>query len=154
VSHSDALTDAKAAIASIRVETLDCIDALKKQASGETVLLNKVDEAKLIARLDAYAANLKAVADAGPAGRKKQFSLAKKRLLFSFDARICAVVRALVRCVGKATLEEVIQHANELTVWKPLAEPVIVNWVEKPKGGYRPIVKSGPMRTAQCLTGC
>lgn len=42
-------------------------------------------------------------------------------------------------------------RAKELTVWKPLAEAVIVIWVDKPKAGYRPLVMYGPMRMAQCL---
>jgi hypothetical protein len=151
VSQSDALAEAMDAIAVIRDETLDCIDALKKQASGEPVLVDEADKAKLIARLHTYAARLKSVAEAGPAGLKKQFTVAKKLLLNSFDAQLCAVIRAHFKCKSKATLAELIVRAKELTVWQPLAEAVTVIWVEKPKGGYRPIVMYGPMRTAQCL---
>ncbi len=36
-------------------------------------------------------------------------------------------------------------------MWRPLPEPVVVSWVEKSKGGFRPIVALGLMRTAQQL---
>lgn len=87
MTQSDALADAISAIACICEETLDCIDTLEKQGSGEPVLLDDVDKAKLVGRLDAHAARLKSVAEAGPAGLKKQFTVAKKLLLYSFDGK-------------------------------------------------------------------
>ena len=125
----------------IRNETLRAIDAIQAGAQ----------EAALVARLDAYAANLKLVAEALPAGHKKQNTLAKKLLLYSFDARVCAVLRALLADGKDFTASDVLTRAKALTVWKPLPEPVRVHWAPKPKGGYRPIVVSGPMRRAQCL---
>jgi hypothetical protein len=151
MSPLDPIHDAIMSIACIRDETLDCIDLLKKDVAGATSGLDAADEAKLIKRLDAYIVNLKIVAEAQSAGLKKQLTLAKKRLLYSPDARLFAVLRALIRSKGHATLSEVIHLAGKLDVWQPLPEPVIVFWAEKPKGGYRLIVMFGPMRTAHCL---
>ena len=53
---------------------------------------------------------------------------------------------------GKVTTSsDVLARAMNLSVWKPLPEPVQVAWRKKDKGGFRPIVTSGPMRRAQCL---
>ena len=80
-------------------------------------------------------------------------SRAKKLLPYSYEARVCAVVRALARREGKdgPTLAKTINLAKDLSVWEPLYEAVTVIWVATDKGGYRPLVISGPMRTAQCL---
>jgi hypothetical protein len=153
VTSSGAIADAMNSIAVIRDDISEAIGSFTKQVAVKTSPLSELETTGLIARLDAYAANLKVVAEAAPAGIKAQMSLAKKLLLYSYEARICAVVRALARCEGKdkKTLASIITLAEALTVWKPLYEAVTVIWVDKDKGGYRPLVISGPMRTAQCL---
>ena len=102
----------------------------------------------MLAGADAYVGKLKKIAQAKPWGMKKQFKIAKDLLLHSYNARFNAVLRA----AGAVSFDELHALAHELSVWEPVAEAVIVHWVSKaPKQGYRPIVVSGRMRTAQAL---
>jgi hypothetical protein len=86
-----------------------------------------------------------------PSGYKKQNTVAKKLLLHSLEARICAALRAMSGSGKVVTHSDVLARATKLSVWKPLPEPIQVVWRKKDKGGFRPIVVSGPMRTAQSL---
>jgi hypothetical protein len=141
MSQSDALARAMQCIGHIRDEALCAIDTMEVAA---------VDKAALIARINAYAAKLQLVGEATPAGHKKQNTLAKV-LLHSLDARVCAVLRAMSAGSKNITPSNVLARAMNLSVWKPLPEPVRVVWRKKDKGGYRPIVVLGLMRRAQCL---
>jgi hypothetical protein len=77
---------------------------------------------------------------------------AEQLLFASFSGRVCAVVRAFVRCERKVGWTEIEEAAKRLDVWKPLSEPVTVRWQPKSyKAGYRLICKDGPERTAQRL---
>lgn len=136
------------ALAQIRFETACAIEAL---SAGGKSKIGAYDEDALYSRLDAYETKLQMVAKAGALGLKKQFAVAKKLLLHSPDARICAALRATHRCKQPATVQAIYELANKLNVWTPSAEPVVVRWIAKPKGGYRPLVISGPIRTAQAL---
>jgi hypothetical protein len=142
MSQSDAVLRAMQCIGDIRDEVLCAIDTMEAWA---------VDKAALVARSSAYAGKLKLVAEALPAGHKKQNTLAKKVLLHSLDARVCAVLRAMSADGKNVTPSNVMARAMNLSVWKPLPEPLRVAWKKKDKGGYRPIVVSGLMRRAQCL---
>ena len=102
MSSTSALDDAMRAIAGIYSETLAGIDLLTTDKAGHAGPLTPMERAGLVARLDGYAANLKAVAEAAPAGLEAQMKLAKKLLLYSFDARLCAVVRTFARKKAKA----------------------------------------------------
>jgi hypothetical protein len=137
-----ALTRVARCIDDIRDDALSAVHAVEAEA---------VDKAALIARINAYTAKLKLLAEALPAGRKKQNTLANKLVLHSFEARVCAVLRAMLGSGEGLTLSKVLDRAKNVSVWKPLPEPVRVVWTKKDKGGYRPIVISGPMRSAQCL---
>ena len=132
----------------------DCIDVIREDTLHAILALEATDAAKgaLTATLDKHLANLKIVAGAHLLGLKKQIQLAQKLLLHPRAARVCAVLRALARGKKPATFAEVMARADLLTVWKPHPEPVRVTWISKaPKPGYRPIVVSGPVRTAQAL---
>jgi hypothetical protein len=142
MSQSDALARATRCMDDIRDETLRAVHTMEAGAANK---------AALIARINDYTAKLKLVAEALPAGHKKQNTLAKKVLLHSLDARVCAVLRAMSADGKNVTPSNVMASAMNLSVWKPLPEPVRVVWTKKDKGGYRPIVISGPMRRAQCL---
>ncbi|MBJ7533405.1 hypothetical protein JDN40_04705 [Rhodomicrobium vannielii ATCC 17100] len=103
----------------------------------------------------AYQAKLEQVRKARATGHKKQFAIAGKQVLHSMPARICVVIRAMARAktlkLSSDMMTEIMTRAKALSIWEPLTEAVIVNWVEKSKGGFRPIVSFGFMRTAQCL---
>jgi hypothetical protein len=142
MSQCDTLTRATRCIRDIRDESLRAVAALQAEA---------VDKTALAAQIKIYAAKLKLVAEAHPSGYKKQNTVAKKLLLHSLDARVCAVLRAMSGSGKLATPSDVLAGATKLSVWKPLPEPVRVVWKKKDNGGFRPIVISGPMRRAQCL---
>jgi len=142
MSRSDAVARAMRCIDDIRDEALSAVDTMEA---------GPVDKAALVARINAYRAKLQLVAEALPAGYKKQNTLAKKLLLRSLDARVCAVLRAISADGKNVTPSNVMARAMNLSVWKPLPEPVRVVWKKKDKGGYRPIVISGLIRRAQSL---
>jgi hypothetical protein len=144
MSQCDAVIRAMQCIGDIRDEALCAVDTMEAGA---------VDKAALVARINASAAKLKLVAEALPAGRKKQNTLAKKVLLHSLDARVCAVLRAMSAGGKNITPSNVMARAMNLSVWKPLPEPVRVVWRKKDKGGYRPIVISGLMEESTVSHG-
>lgn len=142
MSQSDALARAMRCMNDIRDEAFSAVHTMEAGAANK---------AALIARINTYTAKLQLVAEALPAGHKKQNTLAKKLLLHSLDARVCAVLRAMLGSGEDIALSKVLDRAMKLSVWKPLPEPVQVVWGKKDKGGFRPLVISGPMRRAQSL---
>ncbi len=91
------------------------------------------------------------VARINPGESQKQTVMAKVLVLDSFNARVCAVLRAQVRCSQYVSPQKIVQLAEQLDVRKPLTEKVVTYWKEKPSGDYRLIRKDGPVRTAQRL---
>jgi hypothetical protein len=117
MSQCDGVVRAMQCIAEIRDDAVCAIGMMEAAA---------VDKAVLVARINAYTSRLKLVAEALPAGYKKQNTLAKKLLLHSLDTRVCAVLRAMLGSGEDMTLPQVLARANNLSVWKPLPEPVRV----------------------------
>jgi hypothetical protein len=76
---------------------------------------------------------------------KDKVEATTRHFLSSFNARVCAAVRALVKCRKRATLTEICALAERLDVLEPLSEPVRVRVVPKSKGGFRFLVKYGPV---------
>jgi hypothetical protein len=142
MSQSDALARAMRCMSDIRDEAFSAVHTMEAGAANK---------AALIARINTYTEKLQLVAEALPAGHKKQNTLAKKLLLHSLDARVCAVLRAMLGSGEDIAPSKVLDRAMKLSVWKPLPEPVQVVWGKKDKGGFRPIVTSGPLRRAQSL---
>lgn len=134
MSQSDALARAMRCIVDIQDDAMSAVAIMEA---------GPIEESALVARIEAYAAKLKLVAEAMSVGHKKQSTLAKKLLLNSLDARVCAVLRAMLADGKNFALCSVMARAMNLSVWKPLPEPLRVVWRKKDKGGYRPIVSSG-----------
>jgi hypothetical protein len=140
-------------LSAISFDIAGAVSGLEKNAIENGGPVSKTDLAKLDAGHTAYLADLKKVASANGEGLEKQFEAAENLLLHSYRARLYAVLRALHKRGATITLDELHARASELSVWKPLHEAVVVRWVAKEgkKPGYRPIVVSGVMRTAQAL---
>jgi hypothetical protein len=142
----------EAAIENIRFDIVAAIEWLERNAAEKGTPLSKNDLAKLYAGRAAYLDDLRQVVSAAGQGMKRQFHVAKNLLLHSYPARLYAVLRALQNRGATVTLDELHARAKELSVLEPLQEAVVVRWVAKGgKPGYRPIVVSGIMRTAQAL---
>lgn len=148
--------DGALAIAAIRKDTITGLNQLKKVFAGAGEL-TQAEEKTLNLYISVYEHSLRLVLGAGSKGRKKQFTLAKKVILNSIPARVSAVIRAMARSkkfkhsAHSSLMAEIEKRANSLSVWHPLPEAVVVTWIEKSKGGFRPIVSPGLMRTAQQL---
>lgn len=142
---TDIPANVAAAIERIHDEQCSAINSLN--LDNETVG-SRAAKAKLFSRCYAYKLNLLKVAAANVAGTKTQIKLANKFLLHSADARVSAVLRGFK--AYPLTVAEVYSKAAAFDILRPVPEPVIVHWISKaPKDGYRPIVDSGPHRTAQ-----
>ena len=151
MSKSSVSAMSEIAIQGVRTDLLEAVDQLKANTAENGQSLSETATNKLLAGVDAYFARLKKIAQAKPLGAKKQFNIGKDLLLHSYNARFHAVLRA-AGAEGDVSLDELHALAHELSVWEPVDEAVIVHWVPKSgKSGYRPIVVSGVMRTAQAL---
>lgn len=151
MSTSGITATSEGAIEGIRSDLLQAVEQLKANMAETGQSLSPTAMKKLLAGADAYIAKLKKIAQAKPLGMKAQFKLAAGHLLHSYNAAICAMLRA-AGAEGNVSVDELHDLAHELGVWKPVSEAVIVHWVPKaPKQEYRPIVVSGRVRTAQAL---
>ena len=141
----------ESAIEGIRADLLQAVERLQANTAENGQGLSEGAANKLLAGVDAYVAKLKKVAQAKPLGMKKQFNAAEG-LLHSYNARLCAMLRAAHARGGSVSIDELHAFTHKLSVWEPQGEAVVVHWVPKaPKPGFRPIVISGRMRTAQAL---
>jgi hypothetical protein len=139
------------AIDGIHADLLQAVEQVKASMAEKGQSLSESAANKLFAGADAYVAKLKKVAEANPLGMKKQFEVAE-RLLHSYNARFCAMLRSARAHGGSVSIDELHTLTHELSVWEPHSEAVVVHWVPKaPNHGFRPIVVSGRMRTAQAL---
>jgi reverse transcriptase-like protein len=140
------------AIEGIRSDLLQAVEQLKANMAEKGQSLGATAMKKLLAGADAYVAKLEKLAQAKPLGMKAQFKLAQGHLLHSYNARFCAMLRVADKPWGSVFLDELHALAKELDIFRPLEEAVGVVWVPKTgKSGYRPIVISDVMRTAQAL---
>jgi hypothetical protein len=140
------------AIETIRCDLLCAVERLANVMVEKGGGLSKTTSDKLLAGVDDYVTKLKKVALAKPMGMKTQFKIAKDLVLFSYNARFYAALRAALRRGRGVTLDEIHAITKKLDVWKAFDEPVVVRWTKKGgKLGYRPIVVSGILRTAQSL---
>jgi hypothetical protein len=144
-----------AAARAIRDEVVRALNAKVKQEgidpsqSAPVLRVSKeeITELTQIARRHAQCADrLHRVAQGQSKG---QLNSVRDHFLSSFNARLCAAIRALTKCRMPATLEEIYGFAESLDVWERLSEPVRVRAVPKSKGGFRSLVKYGPRRMAQ-----
>ena len=67
------------------------------------------------------------------------------------NARIAALVRALYSPYFMFQPGLILQRADSFSLWKPVSEPVFVNWEQKASGGFRPITSYCSKREAQAL---
>jgi len=67
------------------------------------------------------------------------------------NARIAALVRASYEPYFSFSPGFILKWADELSLWKPLSEPVYVSWEQKASGGFRPITSYCKRREAQAL---
>jgi hypothetical protein len=142
---------ARIALEGIRLDLLDAVEALKADSDENGQDLSETEISKLLGGVGTYVGKLTKVAQAQQLGMKDQFKVATA-LLHSYNARFCAIWRA-ARARGEAvSLAELHALTAKLTVWEATNEPVCVHWLRKADSkGYRPIVVSGRMRTAQTL---
>ena len=139
------------AIEGIRADLLQAVEQLEANAAQKGQSLSESAANKLLAGVDAYVAKLKKVVQAKPLGMKKQFDVAEG-LLYSYNARFCAMLRAAQAHGGGVSIDELHSLTHGLSIWKPHSEAVVIHWMRKaPNSGYRPIVISGRMRPAQAL---
>jgi hypothetical protein len=139
-------------VGKIRCEMWEAIDAFEKLGPLQPNGFKAEDVEYLDARLNGYIYKLSKLENKAPAGLKKQAIYAKHNLLDTYDARFCAVVRSLARSDKYPSLAGIKHLTEKLSVWEPLAEPIVVHWQSKePKSGYRLIMNDGIMRTAQRL---
>jgi hypothetical protein len=82
---------------------------------------------------------------------KGRLKLARFLVLNSANAKACALVRAFAGSECYVAPAKFTRLVERFSVWEPLTERVVAFWAEKFKGGYRLIVKYGPLRRAQCL---
>lgn len=132
----------EAAIENTRFDIVAAIDWLEGNAAEKDTPLNKTDLPKLYAGQAAYLDKLKKVALANGHGMKKQFEVATDLLLHSYGARLYAVLRARHKREATITLDELHARAKELSVSKPLQEPVVVHWVKRRAGSRAAIARS------------
>ena len=130
------------ALSAISVDIGSAVEWLRKDAAEKSNPLSKTALAKLVTGRATYLANLKKVALANAQGLKKQFEVAKHLLFYSPQARLYAVLRALHKRGKMVTLAELHARANELSVWKPLEEAVVVRWIPKAGKKIRAIARS------------
>ncbi len=136
----------------IRSRILEAYKSLEKRWDGGAGLTSRDIEAR--ARIEIYLADYGDLLASihrlakGDLPRRIQFCTGK--LLDTPAAKIAGMVRAVADKAGwsPTRLEE---RALGLSIWKKNPEKVHVCWVPKDKGGYRPICKFGPVRTAHSL---
>ncbi|MEF2559370.1 hypothetical protein VQ044_25010 [Aurantimonas sp. C2-5-R2] len=98
-----------------------------------------------------YRGSLKQLAAAYPKGWSKQRAIAKAGPLSSKDAVFVGVLRIAARHGLSMSRSQALGQAGKISMWKALAEPVVVHWEPKGGGKYRSIVKYGILRAAQQL---
>ena len=128
----------ESAIEGIRADLLQAVEQLQANTAEKGQSLSESAAKKLLAGVDAYVAKLKKVAQAKPMGMKKQFNAAEG-LLHSYNARLCAMLRAAHARGGSVSIDELHAFTHKLSVWEPQNEAVVVHWASKaPKPGYPP----------------
>lgn len=135
-------------------ETFRAIKALKRLSEHHT---SKADPSGQWTNADVRKCNdivrmyrraLVQVARVPEHGQPKKQRMAERLLLASFNSRVCAILRTVVRFDVYAAPGEVFKLAEQLDVWRPLDEHVLASWHPKPSGGFRLICQDGPIRTA------
>jgi len=139
----------------IREEVVRALNAKMKQEGIDSsqwarvlrISDKEVAELTQIARRHAQCADRLHRVGQGRCGDK--LNSVRDNFLSSFNARLCAAIRALTKCRTPTTLEEICAFAESLNVGTPLSEPVRARVVPKAKDGFRALVKYGPRRMAQ-----
>ena len=139
------------AIEGIRSELLQAVEQLKANMAENGQSLSETATKKLLGGCGRLCRQAGEARSGEAVGHEGAVQIGRRAVLHSYNARSCAVLRA-AGAEGDVSLDELHDLAHELSVWEPVDEAVVVHWVSKaPKAGYRPIVVSGRMRTAQAL---